>query len=182
MCLLRGTDWIPIGFRYFDTLHNAKSWKVYKCVLWAGYERSLQFHMHIYSTNPCVSVSTPLVRGLLEGTTDDFKTAFKSFVNKILTRTGNEAWTWGTKVTTECNKLGLHYERLQPLQQTQSQYGVQNKEQEIGLCGNECWVGYMTDLQKLGGGGGNRTFARRRCRWNPCGVTGLPSGASPGGG
>ena len=25
VCLLRGSGWIPIGFRYFDILHNAKS-------------------------------------------------------------------------------------------------------------------------------------------------------------
>ena len=38
VCLLRSSRWIPIGFRYFDILHNAKSWKSTYFFLWAGYE------------------------------------------------------------------------------------------------------------------------------------------------
>jgi len=97
----------------------------------AGYEVSSQFHLHIYSTILCVSISTHLPYGLLEGTTDDFKTGFTSFVNNILTGTGKEAWTWGTEVTTECSTLDLRNERLQPFQRTQSQSGVRKKEREI---------------------------------------------------
>ena len=115
---------------YFITPSHEKSTNF---SLSAGYELSPQLHTPTYSTILSVSISTHLVYGLPEGTTDDFKTGFKSFVNNILTRAGNEAWTLGTEVTTECSTLALHYEGLQhpPPQHTQSQYGVQNKEHEI---------------------------------------------------